>query len=140
MDLKIGDSASVSKTLTEYDVYGFAGICGDFNPVHVDAVAASGSRFGRRVCHGMLVASFISAVLGTKLPGPETVYLEQDLKFTAPVYIGDTVTATVTVKGIEKEKIVTLETIVTNQDGKRVVSGFAKVMYPLCGENRIIHE
>lgn len=127
-DFEIGDSAEVSKTLTETDIYNFAGICGDFNPVHVNKVEAERSRFGRQVCHGMLVSSFISTVLGMYLPGPGTIYLEQNTKFRKPVYIGDTITARVQIKGIDGA-IITLDTDVFNQNGEKVVSGTARVMY-----------
>ncbi len=125
--IRVGDTASFSKTLTETDVYNFAGICGDFNPVHVDKETAAYSKFGKQVCHGMLVASFISTVLGMYLPGPGTIYLTQTLRWDAPVYIGDTITATVTVEKKELN-IVTLETIVRNQKKKQVVIGTATVM------------
>ncbi len=125
--VKVGDEAGFSKTLTEYDVYGFAGITGDFNEVHVNRAAAEKSRFGKQVCHGMLVASFISTVLGMYLPGPGTIYLEQNTKFLKPVYIGDTVTAQVRVTEIQS-KVVSLETFVKNQDDEVVVSGLAKVL------------
>lgn len=126
-EIKTGDRASVSKTLTEADVYGFAGICGDFNPVHVDETAAARTPFGRRICHGMLSASFISTVLGMYLPGPGSIYLEQNVKFVAPVYIGDTVTACATVSRVEGD-IVTLDTAVYNQDQKAVITGSARVL------------
>jgi 3-hydroxybutyryl-CoA dehydratase len=125
--LEIGQKESVSKTLTEYDVYQFAGITGDFNPVHIDKESAKNSRFKKQVCHGMLVSSFISTVLGMKLPGPGTIYLEQNSKFVKPVYLGDTITAEVEVKDIDG-KIITLETRVYNQLNDLVVSGEAKVM------------
>ncbi len=125
--VKVGDEAGFSKTLTEYDVYSFAGITGDFNEVHVNRAAAEKSRFGKQVCHGMLVASFISTVLGMYLPGPGTIYLEQNTKFLKPVYIGDTVTAQVRVTEIQN-KVVSLETFVKNQDDEVVVSGLAKVL------------
>lgn len=125
--VKVGDEAGFSKTLTEYDVYGFAGITGDFNEVHVNRAAAEKSRFGKQVCHGMLVASFISTVLGMYLPGPGTIYLEQNTKFLKPVYIGDTVTAQVRVTEIQN-RVVSLETFVKNQDDEVVVSGLAKVL------------
>lgn len=126
-DIEIGDSASISKTLTEADVYNFAGICGDFNPIHINEQEAEKSRFGKRICHGMLVASFISTVLGMYLPGPGSIYLEQSVKFLAPVYIGDTITATAIVKGIEN-KIVKLETVVVNQNSETVIKGTAVIM------------
>ena len=129
--INIGDSASVSKTVTETDVYLFAGITGDLNPAHTNEVAASKTMFGGRIAHGMLSAGFISAVLGMQLPGPGTIYLGQELKFTKPVRIGDTVTATCTV--VEKDDAknrLKLETICTNQDGDIVVKGMATVMPP----------
>lgn len=97
-ELEVGQSARFSKTVTEADVTPFAGITGDLNPAHVDEVAARASRFQGRVAHGMLSAAFISTVLGTRLPGPGTIYMGQTLRFTAPVRIGDTVTAEVTVR------------------------------------------
>jgi len=128
MNIKIGDTDSFTKTMSEVDVYNFAGICGDFNSVHINKVKAEKSRFKGQICQGMLVASFISNVLGMKLPGQGTVYLEQNLKFVAPVYIGDTITAIVEVIDIYKERIVTLKTTVVNQDEIEVVTGTAKVM------------
>lgn len=130
-EMKIGDQASVTKTVTETDVYLFAGITGDLNPAHIDEVSAGQSRFGGRIAHGVLGAGFISAVLGMKLPGPGTIYLGQELKFTRPVYIGDTITATCTVNEIKAEKnIVKLETVCTNQSGEVVITGTATAMPP----------
>ena len=126
-EIKIGDSASVSKTLTETEVYNFAQICGDFNPIHINEHEAEKSRFGKRICHGMLVSSFISTVLGMYLPGPGSIYLEQTLEFLLPVYIDDTITAKVTVKEINN-KIIVLETVVINQKGEVVVKGNARIM------------
>lgn len=125
----IGDEASVSKTLTETDVYNFAGICGDFNSLHVNRVNAQKSQFKKCICHGMLVASFISTVIGMYLPGEGTIYLEQNLKFIAPVYIGDTITATVKVLDINK-RVATLNTYIKNQEGESVIEGTAKVLIP----------
>ena len=99
--LKLGDSASHSKTISETDVYLFAGITGDLNPAHVNESVASASRFGGRIAHGILSAGLISAVLAMQLPGPGTIYLGQELKFTKPVRFGDTVTATCTVSEID---------------------------------------
>ncbi len=131
MTFKVGDSASYTKTITEADITLFIAVCGDTNPVHVDAVAASKSRFGQRIAHGMIGASMISTVLGTKVPGPGTVYLGQSLKFLAPVFIGDTISATVTITKIRDDKpIFTLDTRVTNQDGNAVVEGEAVAMLP----------
>ncbi|MDB4949893.1 MAG: MaoC [Gemmatimonadetes bacterium] len=130
-ELAPGMSASFSKTVTEADVVMFAGVTGDFNPVHVDAVAAERSRFGGRIAHGMLSASFVSTVLGTRLPGPGTVYLSQSLRFTAPVRIGDTVTARVEVAEVMAAKRrVRLLTTCANQRGETVVEGEALVMVP----------
>ena len=130
-EMKIGDSASTVKTIGESDVYLFAGITGDLNPAHTDEVSASKTPFGGRIAHGILSAGFISAVLGMKLPGPGTIYLGQELKFTKPVHIGDTITATATVSEIVAEKnIVKLETICTNQNGDVVIKGMATVMPP----------
>lgn len=128
-ELAVGDSASTAKTISESDVYQFAGITGDLNPAHVDEQYAAGTRFGGRIAHGMLSAGLISAVIGMQIPGPGTIYIGQDLKFLAPVHIGDTVMATVTVKELDVERNrVTLETICENQDGKMVVDGVALVM------------
>ena len=129
--INIGDSASVSKTVSETDVDLFAGITGDLNPAHTNEVASSQTMCKGRIAHGMLSAGFISAVLGMYLPGPGTIYLGQELKFTKPVRIGDTVTATATV--VEKDEAknrLKLETICTNQDGEVVIKGFATVMPP----------
>jgi 3-hydroxybutyryl-CoA dehydratase len=134
MDIKqfsVGQSASLSKTVTEYDVYTFAGVTGDFNPAHVDEVYASGTSFKKRIAHGMLSAGLVSAVLGTKLPGPGSIYAGQTLKFLAPVYIGDTITATATVKEViaERRRLI-LTTECTNQEGVAVLSGEATIFIP----------
>jgi 3-hydroxybutyryl-CoA dehydratase len=127
-DIKIGDDASLSRTITEAHIVQYAGLSGDFNPVHVDAEYAKKSMFGERVAHGMLMAGLISAVLGNQLPGPNSIYLGQDLKFTAPVKIGDTVTVTATVTEKRDDKrILKLSTTVTNQRGETVVDGNAVV-------------
>jgi 3-hydroxybutyryl-CoA dehydratase len=127
-DINVGDTASMSKTVTEADIVNFAGVTGDFNPVHVDAEYASGSMFKERIAHGMLAAGYISAVIGTQLPGPNAIYLGQTLDFKLPVKIGDTVTATVTVAEKRDEKrILKLDTTVTNQRGQVVVSGGAVI-------------
>ena len=127
-----GVTAEMSKTITESDVTLFAGITGDFNPVHVDEVAAARSRFGGRIAHGMLSAGLVSAVLGMKLPGPGSIYLSQSLRFTRPVRIGDTVTAQVTVASVNTEKRrLTLTTVCRNQDGETVLEGEAVVLVPV---------
>ncbi len=131
MTFKVGDSAEVSKTITDADVRAFAELTGDRNPVHLDEDYASSTRFGRRIAHGMIGASLISTVLASELPGPGSVYLSQTLRFTAPVYVGDTVTARVSVTRVRDDKpIVTLETVCTNQRGERVVEGEAVVLAP----------
>ena len=131
MTLKAGDAAEISKTITGEDVRAFAELTGDRNPVHLDEEYAATTRFGRRIAHGMLGASLISTVLASELPGPGSVYLSQTLRFTAPVYLGDTVTARVTVKHVREDKpVVTLETVCTNQRGERVVEGEAVVLLP----------
>ena len=130
-DIKIGDEASLSRTITEAHIVNFAGITGDFNPVHVDAEYAQQSMFGERICHGMLMAGLISTVLGMQLPGSNAIYLGQDLKFTAPVKIGNTVTVTVTVTEKRDDKrIIKLRTTVSNQKGELVVDGNAVVKKP----------
>ena len=96
-DIKIGNEASLTRTITEVHIVNYAGLTGDMNPVHVDAEHAAQSMFGERIAHGMLVAGLISAVLGTQLPGPNSIYLGQDLNFVAPVMIGDTIKVVVTV-------------------------------------------
>ncbi len=130
-EIKIGDKSSFSKTVSESDVYLYAGITGDLNGAHVNCQYASRSVFGERVAHGMLSAGFISAVLGTRLPGEGTIYLSQTLRFIAPVKIGDTVTATVEVlEKIEGKRRVRLSTVCENQEGQRVIEGEALVMCP----------
>ena len=127
--LEVGQSASFSKTVSEADVYLFAGISGDFNPVHVDEEYAKQGMFKKRIAHGILTASFISTVLGTKLPGPGAIYAKQDLKFLAPVFIGDTLTATCTVKEIiaEKKRVI-MDCVVSNQEGTNVLTGEATLI------------
>ncbi|MDU2066501.1 MAG: MaoC family dehydratase [Sporomusaceae bacterium] len=128
-DIVVGQKASVSKTISEADVYAFAGITGDFNPVHVNAEFAKNSMFGERIAHGMLSAGLISAVLGTTLPGANTIYMGQELSFRAPVKFGDTLTATAEViEKIEGKNRLVLKTTVTNQEGKVVTDGKATVM------------
>lgn len=130
-EIKIGDQASFQKTISETDVYLYAGITGDINPVHINEIAAKESVFKGRIAHGMLTAGLISAVLGVQLPGPGTIYLSQELKFTAPVRFGDTIFVEVTVTEIHEEKNrIRLETRCTNQDGVVVLNGFALVMPP----------
>lgn len=130
-ELSLGDHASFQKTISETDVYLFAGITGDINPAHLNEVEAKKTIFKERIVHGMLTASLISAVLGVQLPGPGTIYLEQDLRFTTPVKFGDTILAEVEIIEIIREKnIVRLDTKCINQDNAVVVQGIATVMPP----------
>ena len=130
-EMQVGDSASFTKTVSEHDVYTYAGVSGDFNPAHVNEVEARKGMFGKRIAHGMLSAGFISTVLGTQLPGPGTIYMGQELRFTKPVFFGDTITATVTVAELipEKNRAI-LDTVCTNQNGEVVIKGKATVMPP----------
>lgn len=128
--LQPGMSASTAKTVTEADIILFSGVSTDVNPVHIDEAFAATTPFGGRIAHGMLSASFISAVLANKLPGPGTIYLGQTLRFKAPVKPGDTVTATVTVKEvIAAKKRIILDTVCT-VNGKVVIEGEATTMLP----------
>jgi 3-hydroxybutyryl-CoA dehydratase len=134
MDFKVGDTASVSKTITDDDIRGFAELVGDYNSMHLDDEYSRKTRFGRRIAHGMLSASLISTTIGTKLPGSGTVYLSQTFKFVAPVYPDDTVTAIVTITNIREDKpIVTLETVCLNQHDELVVKGEAVVLVEKIG-------
>ena len=127
-DIKVGEEASLARTITEAHIVLYAGLTGDMNPIHVDAEQAAQSMFGERIAHGMLVAGLISTVLGSQLPGPNTIYLGQDLKFTAPVKIGDTITVVVTVTDKRDDKrIIKLRTTATNQRGEMVIDGGAVV-------------
>ncbi|MFA7293655.1 MAG: MaoC family dehydratase [Rhodocyclaceae bacterium] len=122
-DLTPGMSASVSKTVTEADIILFAGVSTDINPAHLNEEYAKGTQFGGRIAHGMLSASFISAVLANKLPGAGTIYLGQTLKFKAPVRIGDTVTATVTVREVVVARKRCILDAVCTVNGKPVIEG-----------------
>ncbi|MFZ5648317.1 MAG: MaoC family dehydratase [Bacillota bacterium] len=127
--IRIGDKACFSKTVTETDVYLFAGITGDLNPVHINAELARKGIFGRPVVHGMLTGGLISSVIGLQLPGPGSVYLSQTLKFLSPVFFGDTITAEVEViEKIAGKNRIKLRTTCINQDSKVVVEGEALVM------------
>lgn len=129
-NINVGDSASFEKTISETDIYSFAGITGDFNPAHVNQRHAESTKFGKRIAHGMLVGSLFSTVFGMKLPGEGAIYLSQDLQFKAPVYIGDTVKATVTVtEKLEKGRI-RFDCTATNQQGITVICGTAMLLAP----------
>lgn len=126
---EVGMKGQTSKTITETDVILFSGISTDINPVHINEEAAKQGMFGRRIAHGILVSGLISAVLANKVPGPGTIYMGQDLKFLAPVYIGDTITAECEIiELIPEKKRIRLKTTCINQDGKVVIDGSALVM------------
>jgi len=130
-ELRIGETQRFAKTISESDVYGYAGITGDLNPAHIDEQYAGNTFFKTRIAHGMLTAGFISAIIGTKLPGPGTIYISQTLNFRAPVRIGDTITAFVEVSEIVTEKNrVRLKTTCVNQDDTLVLDGEAVVSPP----------
>jgi 3-hydroxybutyryl-CoA dehydratase len=130
-ELKLGDASQFSKTISESDVYLYAGVTGDLNPAHVNEAYAETTFFQKRIAHGMLSAGFISTVLANQLPGPGTIYIRQELNFLAPVFLGDTLTARVEVIEIlEAEHRIRLKTTCTNQDGTAVVDGEAIVSPP----------
>lgn len=132
MIFQIGQSASVTKTISESDIYLFAGISGDFNSIHVNKTAAEKSIFKKRVAHGFLVGSLISAVVGTKLPGEGAILMEENMKFFKPVFIGDTVTAQVMLDEIinETKGVLRLSATVSNQDNEIVIEGVVIVKAP----------
>ncbi|MFT6916188.1 MAG: 3-hydroxybutyryl-CoA dehydratase [Motiliproteus sp.] len=127
-DLEVGMTASFAKTVSESDVYTFAGITGDNNPVHINAEYAAQTIFKERIVHGMFSAGLISAVLGTKLPGPGAIYIDQNIKFKAPVKFGDTLTATATITEIKMERRRVILSTVCTVGGKTVASGSATLM------------
>ena len=128
-DLSIGQSAEVTHTVTEEDVQTFGDLSGDYNPVHFNEEWAKNTMFKGRIAHGLLSASYISTVIGMKLPGPGTIYLGQSMKFMRPVRVGDTITAKVEVAALNDEKKrVTLKTICTNQNDEVVIDGEALIM------------
>lgn len=131
-DLKVGMQATVSRTITETDLRNFSGVSGDTNPMHLNEEYASKTPFKGCIVHGMLTASLISAVVGTRLPGPGCIYMNQTLRFTAPVRVGDTVYAVATVKEIflEKKRII-LDTRCLVK-GQTVIEGEAMIKVPSC--------
>ncbi len=130
-EMKIGDSAQIVKTITEGDIELFARATGDFNPVHLDATYAEKTMFKGRIAHGLLSVGFFSSILGNILPGHGTIYLSQEVKFLAPVRIGDTITAKVDLLELIPERNrAKFRTSCTNQDGKLVVDGIAWTMPP----------
>ncbi|TQV83430.1 MaoC family dehydratase [Denitrobaculum tricleocarpae] len=127
-DLSVGMTAIFAKTVTDADIVMFAGISGDTNPVHLDASFANKTMFGDRIAHGMLSASFVSTVFGTKLPGPGCIYMSQNLRFKAAVKAGDTVTARVTVREINEAKCRVVFDTVCSVEDKVVIDGDAMLM------------
>jgi 3-hydroxybutyryl-CoA dehydratase len=129
-NFKVGDNASVTKTISEADITAFAKISGDHNPLHLDAEFAARSRFGQRIAHGALVSSLISNVIGNQLPGQGSIYLSSSLKFRAPTFIDDTITATATISSIRQDKpIFVLACVCSNQHGDVVCQGESVVLY-----------
>jgi 3-hydroxybutyryl-CoA dehydratase len=129
-DLSVGQSAELVRTVDEAAIVAFAEVTGDNNPVHLDEAYAATTPFKTRIAHGMLSAGYISAVIGTKLPGPGAIYMSQQLSFRRPVKIGDEVTARATITAIDAEKArITLETV-CEVGGKAVMTGEALIMVP----------
>lgn len=125
-ELRVGDSAQISKRITEGDIELFARVTGDFNPVHLDHAYAEKTMFKGRIAHGLLSVGLLSSILGNILPGYGTIYLSQEVKFLAPVRIGDTITARVEIIELIPEKNkAKFRTTCINQDGKMVVDGVA---------------
>ena len=128
-EIEEGETASITKMISEADIVNYAGIIGDFNPVHVNPEYAKTTMFGERIAHGMLTASFISTLVGCCLPGINALYLSQEVKFVRPVKIGDTVTATAEViEKIAAKRRIIMKTVVTNQRGEIVIVGKAVAM------------
>ena len=130
-EIKLGERAEFTKTVSESDVYLYAGLTGDLNPAHVNEEYAKNTFFKTRIAHGMLVSGLISTVLGNQLPGPGTIYVRQELNFHAPVHMGDTITAAAEVLRVDLEKNrVTFRTTCVNQEGLTVLDGEAVVSPP----------
>ena len=130
-EIKVGDFAEFAKTVSESDIYLYAGVTGDLNPAHINQVYAQETFFKGRIAHGMLLGGLISAVIGMKLPGPGTIYVRQELDFLAPARIGDTITSRAQVFEIMAEKNrIRLKTTCTNQSGDLLVDGYAIVSPP----------
>ena len=130
-ELHVGDKAEFSKTISESDIYLYAGITGDFNPAHINEAYAAKTFFKTRIAHGMLLGGFISAIFGNQLPGPGTIYIRQELNFLRPVHIGDTVTARAEIVEVLTEKNrIRVETTCVNQDGILLVDGEAILSPP----------
>ena len=130
-ELHIGDAAEFTKTISESDIYLFAGVTGDLNPAHINDSYAQNTFFKTRIAHGMLLAGFVSGVIGMKLPGPGSIYIRQELKFLAPARIGDTITARVEITQMQSEKNrITLRTTCTNQENTLLMDGEATISPP----------
>ena len=134
-ELRIGDKASFTKVIRSDDIFTYAEVSGDDNPVHINEDYAKKSIFGERIAHGYHVGSFISAVIGKHLPGNGSIYLSQNMQFKAPVKVNDEITATVEIFDFPKENRVLLKTVCTNQDGEEVIIGEALVIPP---ENTVL--
>ncbi|MBH2076034.1 MAG: MaoC family dehydratase [Pseudomonadales bacterium] len=130
-EIEVGMKASYSQTITDADIKSFAGISGDHNPVHVDSDYAAGSRFGKRIAHGLMSAGFFSAIFGMRIPGPGCVYVSQNLNFLRPVYIDDTVTAEVVVTKVDQEKRRVFFDTTCRVKGKKVITGAAEIFIPI---------
>ena len=129
-EIKIGMKASYSQTITDADIKAFAGISGDRNPVHMDEEYASNSRYKKRIAHGLMTASYFSALFGTKIPGEGCVYVSQTLNFKKPVYVGDTVTATVEVFNVDLEKFRVFFRTICRVKQRIVTDGVAEIYIP----------
>ncbi len=130
-ELSVGQFDTFSKTISETDITLFGAISGDFNPAHFDQEYAKKTRFKKRIAHGMVATSLISGVLGMKFPGPGTIYIDQSLRFLAPVYIGDTITAKVEILEKLPKNRIKIRTSCVNQDGDIVIDGEAHILPPL---------
>ena len=129
MKIKVGDTASVTKTITDADIQTFGALTGDHNPLHFDKEYARRTRFGKPISHGMLTGSLFSPIIAHQLPGEGAIYLSQSLRFAAPVFAGDTITATVTVRQVREDKqIITLDGVAKNQNGEVVITGESVVL------------
>lgn len=129
MKIKVGDSASVTKTITDADIQAFGDLSGDHNPLHFDQEHARRTRFRKPISHGMLTGSLFSPIIAHQLPGEGAIYLSQSLKFVAPVFAGDTITATLTVRHVRSDKqIITLDGVAKNQNGDVVITGESVVL------------
>lgn len=129
MNLKVGARFTATKKITDEVIRAFADLSGDYNPIHIDEKFAEKTRFGRRIAHGMISGALLSAVLGTEFGEKQVLYMSQTMKFLSPVFVDDTITATATIKHIREDKpVVTVETVVSKEDGTVVVSGEAVLL------------